>query len=409
MILPKSLTTVTPLSKILAGVLFVVLPVVGFFMGMEYQKSITTSKQQSVELSYLKPTSRIEEEPEVTNTGIAEEGQIFTIGLSQFQIPEGWVYSDGINPYFGDVGFGINPPEKTDITTNLSFFSLRVQDEVESLDDLEDMKNSILNQFQLDNLSVKKIQVSGVDGYIISGIPTPPSGPDITCGVCYITPFNPESHAKFAIFFYKNRQYSFMGDVVMHESDFDAILSTFKFIDTEVSLESTYQIIDGSLYVVNRSGNKAIVLNKADYKKDNDSDTFEFIGVLESPDRSKMILIGNYSDSSLSPIYYYEPTLGKALFVDTGTKSVSWSPDSRYAAFVSKPTDSNILSEIILYDTQMNTSVDISQKNTLPYDILGFGNIQWLDDSSSIHVNYTVHDDTAFRNIIDKGKTKIVL
>ncbi|MFH1565859.1 MAG: hypothetical protein ABIB98_01515 [bacterium] len=37
--LPKSLTTVTTLSKILAGILFVLLPFIGFYLGMKYQTS----------------------------------------------------------------------------------------------------------------------------------------------------------------------------------------------------------------------------------------------------------------------------------------------------------------------------------------------------------------------------------
>jgi len=36
--LPKYLTTVTPLSKILAIILFVLLPVLGFIFGMEYKQ-----------------------------------------------------------------------------------------------------------------------------------------------------------------------------------------------------------------------------------------------------------------------------------------------------------------------------------------------------------------------------------
>lgn len=39
--LPKSWTTVTPFSTILAIILFVVLPFACFFLGMEYQKKIT--------------------------------------------------------------------------------------------------------------------------------------------------------------------------------------------------------------------------------------------------------------------------------------------------------------------------------------------------------------------------------
>ncbi|MFH1407962.1 MAG: hypothetical protein ABIG91_02900, partial [Patescibacteria group bacterium] len=39
--LPKSLTTVTTLSRILAGVLFVSLPFIGFYLGMKYQASLS--------------------------------------------------------------------------------------------------------------------------------------------------------------------------------------------------------------------------------------------------------------------------------------------------------------------------------------------------------------------------------
>jgi len=40
MTLPKSLTTVTTFSKILALVLFIMLPFIGFIFGMEYQQKI---------------------------------------------------------------------------------------------------------------------------------------------------------------------------------------------------------------------------------------------------------------------------------------------------------------------------------------------------------------------------------
>lgn len=38
--LPKSLTTITPLSKTIAFILFIVLPFVGFYLGMQYQKTM---------------------------------------------------------------------------------------------------------------------------------------------------------------------------------------------------------------------------------------------------------------------------------------------------------------------------------------------------------------------------------
>jgi len=39
--LPKELTTVTPLSKNIALLLFATLPIVGFLMGMRYQQAVT--------------------------------------------------------------------------------------------------------------------------------------------------------------------------------------------------------------------------------------------------------------------------------------------------------------------------------------------------------------------------------
>lgn len=42
MALPKSLTTVTTFSKLLAMFLFILFPFVGFYAGMEYQEKLTT-------------------------------------------------------------------------------------------------------------------------------------------------------------------------------------------------------------------------------------------------------------------------------------------------------------------------------------------------------------------------------
>jgi hypothetical protein len=39
--LPKSFTTVTPFSKLLALSLFVIFPIIGFFLGVTYQKTVT--------------------------------------------------------------------------------------------------------------------------------------------------------------------------------------------------------------------------------------------------------------------------------------------------------------------------------------------------------------------------------
>ena len=59
--LTQSLTTVTRLSKILAAVLFVTLPFVGFYLGMEYQKGITPiiSDQSSSQIPIIRISSPV--------------------------------------------------------------------------------------------------------------------------------------------------------------------------------------------------------------------------------------------------------------------------------------------------------------------------------------------------------------
>ena len=49
MTLPKELTIVTPLSKTLAMVVFVSLPILGFFLGIRYQEMMDLTKRQEME------------------------------------------------------------------------------------------------------------------------------------------------------------------------------------------------------------------------------------------------------------------------------------------------------------------------------------------------------------------------
>lgn len=56
MTLPKELTTVTSLSKTLALILFILLPIIAFFLGRTYQKSISESKQLQNEIPSQGPT-----------------------------------------------------------------------------------------------------------------------------------------------------------------------------------------------------------------------------------------------------------------------------------------------------------------------------------------------------------------
>lgn len=55
--LPKSLTTITPLSKALAMILFILFPFVGFYLGVQYEKKLNPQTSQSVNPPLASPTS----------------------------------------------------------------------------------------------------------------------------------------------------------------------------------------------------------------------------------------------------------------------------------------------------------------------------------------------------------------
>lgn len=57
--LPKELTTVTPLSKAVALLLFITLPIIGFLNGMQYQKT-ADNQPSSLQLSTPTPLQNIE-------------------------------------------------------------------------------------------------------------------------------------------------------------------------------------------------------------------------------------------------------------------------------------------------------------------------------------------------------------
>jgi hypothetical protein len=50
--LPKSFTTITPFSKMLALAMFIILPVCAFVWGMNYQATVDATKPQPVLIEY---------------------------------------------------------------------------------------------------------------------------------------------------------------------------------------------------------------------------------------------------------------------------------------------------------------------------------------------------------------------
>lgn len=75
--LPKSWTTVTPLSKFIAFILFVSLPFVGFIFGEKYQRLTTVSNSLVIPSCVFQPTSIPTPKTEQIGTGTIEGSLIY--------------------------------------------------------------------------------------------------------------------------------------------------------------------------------------------------------------------------------------------------------------------------------------------------------------------------------------------
>lgn len=105
--LPKELTTVTPLSKFLALLLFILLPILGFVFGTKYQKTvnswqyntnvISNSSQQSQNIISSTPAISQDVNPDSSDSrSIQEEMDSVFINFSICTVDERQIY----------VGFG---------------------------------------------------------------------------------------------------------------------------------------------------------------------------------------------------------------------------------------------------------------------------------------------------------------
>ena len=93
MTLPKSFTTVTPLSKTLAAILFVVLPFFGFYLGIQYQKGVSPNQEQIKVQTRIAPSTSLQ--PTIT------EGS-FCGGIAGKECPLG--YTCQITDRYPDAG-----------------------------------------------------------------------------------------------------------------------------------------------------------------------------------------------------------------------------------------------------------------------------------------------------------------
>lgn len=99
MALPKWATTVTPLSKALALLIFITFPVFGFILGMQYQKVVDISKKNSTPT----PTAAVLNPSQVISlTGIVRKVTP--------SVPEGYYYELELDkPYYDELQASGNP------------------------------------------------------------------------------------------------------------------------------------------------------------------------------------------------------------------------------------------------------------------------------------------------------------
>ena len=113
---PKELTTVTPFSKILAGILFIALPFVGFFIGSNYQQAIISqselAKLETANYAIPTPSSGCyyQEAPEAT-CPMKDCGKILICPTPAADEIANWkTYTNA------DIGYFIKYPESIDTT-----------------------------------------------------------------------------------------------------------------------------------------------------------------------------------------------------------------------------------------------------------------------------------------------------
>lgn len=94
MTLPKELTTVTRLSKTMALILFITLPIFAFFFGIKYQEVVDLPKQQNI---VTNSKSCLLPRPAALNTIIEKELCDFIIKL-----PDGYHIQEPTNSFFGN-------------------------------------------------------------------------------------------------------------------------------------------------------------------------------------------------------------------------------------------------------------------------------------------------------------------
>ena len=203
--LPKSLTTVTTFSKWLALYLFILLPSMGFYFGMEYQKQLNTSpnsqqifNQKSFSTSVPSQTSNWQT---YTNTQYN-----YSVKYPPENIPNEITDND---THLDFVSFG-NPSEKQNIWFSISVSPQRLEGQVK------------LEKWASEHVLVTLVKETNIikDGYRGVRLDYEPQRPDIG---------DPDT-----IIVISNGEYSYT--LSSRTDTIDQILSTFRFSDSSQTI-----------------------------------------------------------------------------------------------------------------------------------------------------------------------------
>jgi hypothetical protein len=172
--MPNYLVSVTPLSKILAAILFITLPFIGFYLGMQYQKKITPINNPLISTI---PSSI----PTLTQSNTFKyQGTHYS-----FEFPKDWyiaqetidsVLLEKQESYEGNT---VHPRQTVKANISITMKELR---KPTTLNDwfnenyfnsdkiIFDLTKKSIKEELLDNISAFSIQVPGAAGYLDEGI-----------------------------------------------------------------------------------------------------------------------------------------------------------------------------------------------------------------------------------------------
>lgn len=205
--LPKWATTVTPLSKTVALILFITLPIVGFYLGFTFQQNASLSNQQTIEQrKIIQPTTS----PSFVS---------LTLRDVTFEIPRTWWYQYGENDAFPIVWYEIHPVRINRELTIPDFqFSVEGVSSSKKVDDFAKI-------WHLVQVSYKDVVISGYPGKQIIGI-ADPNYPH------YNSRFRKNDKVAITVFERDGYSYQLLGLLNNYEQEYFQIIKSISFQNT---------------------------------------------------------------------------------------------------------------------------------------------------------------------------------